>query len=265
MIRSVSYGAGVQSTALLVLASQGEIDFDLFLFANVGDDSEHPATLRFYREHAVPFAAGHGIEMMELHRTWKRGERKGRVETLRSRLDAGRTAIPVRRTKDGPPMSRSCTADFKVAVLGDELRRRGATAERPATVGLGISTDEIERATPGIDPRSPWQRRVYPLLDLGLRRTDCQQIIADAGLPVPPPSSCWFCPFHDAEEWRRLLDQEPALFAEAVAIERHLTDTSSDGRPVYLTRHGVPLDQAITSDQLRLDGMDGCDSGFCMT
>ena len=46
MIRAISFGGGVQSTALLVLASQGKIDFRTFLFANVGDDSEHPATLR---------------------------------------------------------------------------------------------------------------------------------------------------------------------------------------------------------------------------
>lgn len=46
MIRSVSYGGGVQSTALLVLAAQRRIDYPLFLFANVGDDSENPATVR---------------------------------------------------------------------------------------------------------------------------------------------------------------------------------------------------------------------------
>ena len=73
----VSYGGGVQSTALLVLAAQGEIDYRTFLFANVGDDSEHPASLRYVREVAAPYAAAHGIELAELQRTWKRGDRKG--------------------------------------------------------------------------------------------------------------------------------------------------------------------------------------------
>ena len=49
-LRVFSYGGGVQSTAALVLAAQGKIDFPTFLFANVGDDSEHPATLRYVRE-----------------------------------------------------------------------------------------------------------------------------------------------------------------------------------------------------------------------
>ncbi|MGW1662787.1 hypothetical protein [Streptomyces microflavus] len=62
-IRSISYGGGVQSTALLVLAAQERIDFRTFLMANVGDDSEHPGTLRYLEEYARPFAAEHGIEL----------------------------------------------------------------------------------------------------------------------------------------------------------------------------------------------------------
>ncbi len=49
-LRVCSYGGGVQPTALLVLAAQGTIDYRTFLFCNVGDDSEHPATLCYVRE-----------------------------------------------------------------------------------------------------------------------------------------------------------------------------------------------------------------------
>lgn len=260
-VRVVSYGGGVQSTALLVLAAQGRIDFDTFLFANTGDDSEHPDTLRFVREVAVPYAAEHGIEVVELHRT----RRDGTKETLRDRLRRGSLAIPARREKDGPPMSRSCTADFKVAVVAKELKRRGATKDDPATVALGISVDEIQRAKPGIDDRNPSQRRVYPLLDLGLHRRDCSDLIAAAGLPVPPKSACFFCPFHDIEAWRKLKRDTPDLFDTAAAMEGELADAKGDGRPVYLTRRGVPLAEAI-DDQLVLDGMgDDCDSGWCFT
>lgn len=66
MLRIFSYGGGVQSTAALVLAVQGKIDFKTFLFANVGDDSEHPATLRYVREVAMPYAAANGIRLEEL-------------------------------------------------------------------------------------------------------------------------------------------------------------------------------------------------------
>jgi 3'-phosphoadenosine 5'-phosphosulfate sulfotransferase (PAPS reductase)/FAD synthetase len=67
-VRAISYGGGVQSTALLVLAAQGEIDYPVALFANTGDDSEHPATIRYLREVATPYADAHGIELVELQR-----------------------------------------------------------------------------------------------------------------------------------------------------------------------------------------------------
>lgn len=259
-VRTVSYGGGVQSTALLVLAAQGRIDFETFLFSNTGDDSEHPDTLRYVRDIAIPYAEQHGIEVVELRKT-----RKGEKDTIRQALSRGRMVIPVRRSKDGPPMSRSCTADWKVDVIAKELKRRGATKENPATVALGISVDEIQRAKPGVDPRNPAQFRVYPLLDLGLHRRDCMDLIAAAGLPVPPKSSCFFCPFHDIEAWRKLKRETPDLFEQAVGLEAEMSAKTSDGRPVFLTRSGIPLDEAI-DDQLVLDGLgDDCDSGWCFT
>jgi 3'-phosphoadenosine 5'-phosphosulfate sulfotransferase (PAPS reductase)/FAD synthetase len=264
-VRSVSYGGGVQSTALLVLAAEGRIDFRVFLMANVGDDSEHPDTIRYVRKVAKPYAFKHGIELVELSKVMVRGDRAGQVETLLGRLNRGSMAIPVRRSAGGPPMSRSCTADFKVGVVGRALKRMGATVDDPATVALGISVDEMERAKPGIDPLAPYQRRVYPLLDLGLRRSDCRTIIEAAGLPVPPKSACWFCPFHDDDAWKNLHSDRPDLFEQAVALEGRMSAATSDGRPVFLTRHGVPLDRAVATDQLRLDGVDGCESGWCHT
>lgn len=80
-LRTFSYGGGHQSTAGLILAAQGKIDYPVFLFANVGDDSEHPATLDFVHNVAMPYAAAHGIELHELHRERRDGSR----ETLHGR------------------------------------------------------------------------------------------------------------------------------------------------------------------------------------
>jgi hypothetical protein len=268
VLRSCSYGGGVQSTALLVLAAQGRIDFPLFLFANVGDDSEHPATLTYVHEIAVPYADANGIELVELHRVPTKGAHAGQVETLYGQLmRKGSRSLPIPvRMSNGAPGTRSCTADFKIWVVGKELRRRGATVDAPAAVALGISTDEIERATPGIDPKAPYQFRVYPLLDLGLSRHDCARVITAAGLPVPSKSACWFCPFHDREAWRRLKRDTPDLFERACDLERTLNDRRDAlGKDhVYLTRFAKPLAETV-DDQLVLEGMDGCDSGWCMT
>lgn len=226
-LRTVSYGGGVQSTALLVLAARGVIDFRTFLFSNVGDDSEHPETLRYVRDVAAPYAEAHGIELVELRKRNERGRFAGEEETLWKRLmhpDSRSLGIPVRMSRTGAPGTRSCTADFKIRVVAKELRARGATEESPALVALGISTDEIERAKPGVDPRDPMQVRTYPLLDLGYDRTACKRIIADAGLPVPPKSSCFFCPFHSIEAWRDLRNRTPELFDRAQELEDTLNE-----------------------------------------
>lgn len=266
-LRSVSYGGGVQSTALLVLAAQGRIDFPLFLMANVGNDSENPATLRYVEEYARPFAAEHGIELAILDRV----KRDGTVETLMGRLTReGSRSLPIPvRMSNGAPGTRSCTADFKIKVIAKELKRRGATVDNPATIGIGISVDEIHRAN---NRRTePHERIVYPLLDLGLRRTDCARAIREAGLPVPPKSSCFFCPFHRPETWHDMRREQPEEFAKACRLEDLLNERRDElGKDhVYLTRFARPLREAIPDgvDLLPMfDEADGlCDSGWCMT
>jgi hypothetical protein len=263
----VSYGAGVQSTALLALAALGEIDFPLFIFANVGDDSEHPASLAYFRDHAMPFAAKHGIELVEVSNKPKRGRFAGQTATLYKELthpDARTVGAPV-RLPSGAPGMRSCTANFKIRPVARELKRRGATKETPALVAIGISVDEIQRAKPGIDPREPTQNRTYPLLDLGIHRKDCPSIIQSVGLPVPSASSCYFCPFHSPEHWRVMRRLEPDLFEQSVALEQHINARGLEiGRkPVYFHDALIPLDRAV-DEQPTLPGMDDC-GGWCHT
>lgn len=269
-LTTISYGGGVQSTAMLVLAAQGRLGYDVThaLFANVGDDSEHPATLDYVRDVAIPWAAEHGIEVVELNRV----KRTGEVETLYGRLmkpESKSLPIPV-RMDNGAPGTRSCTADFKIAVVGKWLKANGASKTAPATVCIGISTDEIQRVS---NKRvMPYEQPVYPLIDLGMDRSACQRVIAEAGLPVPPKSSCYFCPFHRPQMWAEMRRDEPELFFKAADLEATLIArrTSLGKDPVYLTRFGKPLTEAIGEAQDMLPGfsgadMDTCDEGYCWT
>jgi hypothetical protein len=272
-LRAVSYGGGVQSTALLVLAAQGRIDFPLFLMANVGDDSEHPDTLTYVREVAGPYAAANGIELQILDRT----KRDGSTETLYGRLvKEGSRSLPIPvRMSSGAPGTRSCTGDFKIKVIGKELKRRGARPTRPAVVGIGISVDEIHRAN--TRKSEDYERVVYPLVGIGeatgltLNRLDCARVIESAGLPVPPKSSCYFCPFHRPGAWSDLARDRPDLFEKSADLEALLNRRRDElGKDhVYLTRFGVPLREAIDTEQDLLplfDTSDGeCGSGWCAT
>ncbi|WP_082310427.1 phosphoadenosine phosphosulfate reductase [Nonomuraea sp. SBT364] len=260
----ISYGGGVQSTALLVLAAQRRIDFPTFLFANVGDDSEHPSTLAYVREIATGYAREHGIDIHEIQRR----RRDGSIETLWERLHRAQLrSIPIPiRMDNGAPGRRSCTSDFKIKVVAKWLKDHGATANRPATVGIGISLDEIHRAN---KRRSdPYEQIEYPLLDLALRRDDCVQIITAAGLPVPPKSACFFCPFKTVDAWRHQRRHEPVLFAKSEELEATLNEKRAMlGRDAaYLTRYGTSLNRAIQLAPQESETRDpGCDSGWCMT
>lgn len=270
-LQVVSYGGGVQSTALLVLAATGYIPHRTFLFANVGDDSEHPATLAYVRDVAFDYAAAHGIEIHELHRIPTRGRSKGEIETLWGRLmRPGSRSLPIPvRMSNGAPGTRQCTSDFKIRVVGRWLKEHGATADNPAHVAIGISVDEIERANTRI--REPYEIVEYPLLTLehrlaphGATRNDCKRIIAAAGLPIPGKSACFFCPFHRPAAFADQARTEPELFALSALLEDRLNERRDAlGKDhVYLTRYGRPLrDVFATTQQALFDDWDE-DEGY---
>ncbi len=270
-IRAISYGGGVQSTALIVLAVQGIIKADVAVMSNVGDDSELPQTMAYVRDIIQPWATAQGFPVHVADPI-----RHGKKTTLFQEITnegSNRTLIPVFGEK-GNPLGRACTADFKVRVINRWLRENGASKKNRATVLLGISTDEIERA--GRGKEETISVREYPLLLLGHDRTACSQIIRDAGLPVPPKSSCFFCPFHSETTWRELRRDEPELFEKAQQLEDHLQQRNiarGVEKQVYLTRKGA-LNKLRLSDQIAEAGpslfgseigSDGCDSGFCWT
>lgn len=264
-MRLVSCGGGHQSIAMLVLSAQRVIDWPTHLFANVGDDSENPETLVYLHDVAMPYAAEHGIELVELHRQL----RGGGTRTLLDEIRTQDRSIPIpARMGAGGFGRKKCTDRFKIAVVRAEARRRGATADNPAEVAIGISTDELDRAGagPGPDPRDPTRLVRYPLIELGLSRADCDRLIVDAGLPIPPKSSCVFCPLHDAEAWRALKRAGGTPWETAVEVDTTIRDRARRlGRgDIGLVSPTIPLEHAI-DDQLALFEGTGCDSGWCMT
>jgi 3'-phosphoadenosine 5'-phosphosulfate sulfotransferase (PAPS reductase)/FAD synthetase len=175
-----SQGGGVQSTAALVLSAQGRIDFPVHLFANVGDDSENPETLSYVREVSMPYAEAHGVELIELRRP-------GLTLLQRAQKPEGSEVyIPIRGSATGKPWGRECTDKYKIQVVNRWLRKHGATAETPAVVGIGISVDEIERATGrhGVS----YRRVEYPLLTLDGTKRDRVRLYGNA---VTPPVMAW--------------------------------------------------------------------------
>lgn len=265
-LRCFSFGGGVQSMAALVLGVQGKIDYATFVFSNVGDDSEMPPTLRYIEDVAKPYAAANGIDLIEVRRKNRAGETVTLYKEV-MREDRRGIDIPIRAAATGAPMNRQCTNHFKSQVVGKWTKAHGATKGNPAIIGLGISIDEWQRVNS--NSRIAWHVNEYPLIDLRLSRNDCVTIIRNAGLPVPPKSACWFCPFTRRSEWTRMKQDNPSLFMNAVVFEQDiLAKRKYNGHlPAYLTRFGRPLSDVI-GDQASLDFDDDddmCESGYCMT
>jgi hypothetical protein len=254
----LSYGGGVQSTAMLVLAARGEIPHRTALFCNVGEDSENPDTLAFVRDYAQPFAKAHDVSFHALRKTL----RDGTPDTVmqRERRTPHTIGIPMYMA-NGAPGNRSCTYAFKIAVVAKWTTQHGATRDDPAHVALGISIDEYQRMKPS---RVPHQVSDYPLIDRRLSRADCRAIITDAGLPIPPKSSCWACPFQRTHQWQHLRKRRPDLFDAAVELERmeNAKRAALGKDAMYLSSALKPLDEAIV-DTGQLGLFDDDDDGTC--
>jgi hypothetical protein len=208
---------------------------------------------------------------------------------------------------NGAPGNRSCTADWKIKVVDRWLREHvvrpahaiekqlaryilniehdldlserydapysDALAKLPrplVQVGLGISLDEFQRVKPNMDPDTmDWKENVFPLIDLRMTRQDCINVIKKAGLPVPPKSSCYFCPFHRLSVWQEMRQKQPDLFWKAAALEETINKRREmlGKDKVWLTRKLVPLALATTDlvqGSLFEDEDEVCDSGYCM-
>jgi len=264
-MRVFSSGGGVQSTAVLVLSAQGHADFPIHLFANTGDDSENPETLDYVRNISIPFADKNGIEFHELHWTM----RDGRFQTLRERIYETKRSVPIpaRMGHNGAPGNRACTYDYKIRVIDRWIAQHGGKGNR-VVVGLGISVDEIQRAKFREEERVRGFMKTlnYPLIDLHISRSQCQRIIKDADLPIPPRSACYFCPYHSPAEWIRIRNNHPELFNEAVKIEKEIQRKRREvmGKDdMYLHPALVNLDRAV-GKQMIFDDMENCESGYCM-
>ena len=246
---------------MLVLAAQGRIDYRTFLFANVGDDSEYAGTLTYLHEIAMPYAERHGLTIHELRYAMRDGTQRTLLQHITGPVRS--IDIPVHMA-DGAPGNRKCTDRWKIKVVGKWLTEHGASPENRATVAVGLSVDEVSRASRRRD--EPHTVVTYPLFDLGLTKNDCIRVIIEAGLPVPPKSSCWFCPFTRPSTWQYRAHDEPELFARACDLEAQLIAKRAvlGKDPAYFTSLGRPLGEVVTAGQDTLTD-EGCDNGWCMT
>lgn len=272
-IRVFSYGGGVQSFTTLALQAHGRLPrpYDVFIFANVGNDSENPDTLEHMHNVAIPFAEQHQIPLVITQKKL----RDGSEDTLLKFIQRTKRSVPIPAyMQNGAPGNRSCTAEFKIKVVDKWLKTHEYTH---ATIGLGFSTDEARRAVGKPQdwvnqynkrPIGFWKRFEFPLMQMFLNRAQCHNILRGFHLPIPPKSACWFCPFTSRGELIERKKHNPALVQNAAILESIINrKRNAIGRDrVYLHRDTVPFLNAIP-DQISMldvfaDDLD-CGTGYC--
>lgn len=256
--RLLSLGAGVQSTALLLLAAEGRIPrFDAAIFA---DTQWEPAEVyshlrRLETEVADP--AKIPIQRVSY----------GNIK-LDSVSNDYTTVLPlfITNPSGGAGMlSRQCTQNYKLVPIYRAVRQmlgakeqlgvcgkcNGAGSRIPpsrlhtadSTIGeCSVCRGTGQRIKVGqvLDPSSwvsmaigfstdeiqrvgPSRRKYveheYPLLDLGWSRKDTMEYLASRGWGETPRSACIGCPYHSNTEWQRLRDHSPHEWREAIAID----------------------------------------------
>jgi len=220
--RVISLGAGVQSTALVLLAVNGELQADVAIFA---DTQAEPPWVYEHLWRLALFCAERDFPIVVVTRG-----------SLEAEIATGAPGLPLHAIADsGKPFlfPRWCTANFKITPIYREIRRR--FRPKPRTEGvdvmLGISVDEITRAKPA---RVRWARNRFPLLDLGWDRADCLAYCEANGFR-PASSSCFFCPFHSVEEWLRLPSE---LRKRAIEVDETVRRRWPS---TFLTSRRIPL------------------------
>lgn len=250
-LKTLSLGAGVQSTALLLASANGLLPkLDAAIFADTGWEPRnvYEHLNRIEQEIATP--AG-----IPIYRVSEGNIRDDALNPDKRRFASMPLFVKSLEGKPGM-IRRQCTSEYKIKPIQQKVKEMlGAVRDETGKLGrvkkglfveqwIGISTDEFHRAK---DSRVRYIKHTFPLLELGWSRSDCVTYLEQFGWGNTPKSACIGCPFHGNRLWRELRDEHPDDFADAVAFDEAIRENVYGGRllgQAYLHRSMIPLAQA---------------------
>lgn len=250
----LSLGAGVQSSTLLLMAVQGELDRkpDAAIFADTGWEPaavyRHLEWLKRQVEGIIPVYVVSIGNIRADSLASKHGKRFATLPFHVANLD-GEHAM----------LRRQCTREYKITPITRKIRELlgvepGRRVKARVEQWFGISLDEVYRMKQN---RQPWVTNRYPLIEKRMDRASCLLWLERNGYPRPPKSAYIGCPFHHDGYWRDMKLNRPEEWADAVeydrAIRRGLRGVLQEA---YLHSSLQPLDQvdlATAHDRGQLD------------
>ena len=240
-LQVLSFGGGVQSTAMLLFIKDGLLPKpDIVIHADTG--AEMPETEKHIKEWVIPFCEEQEIpfKIVKSH--------LGSIYDDYYKIGA----IPIMGI-------RSCTDKFKIRPQRRAIREivGNGKGKLLAECWLGITTDEERRRT---ESNVKWCGVTYPLLDYHrVSRQECLDRLHEEGLEVIK-SGCFHCPYAGSNFYIDLRSKHNDLFQKAIDLE-------SNAESRVLLRTGKPLRAGIVQGK-KLSNLDNlnlsestCDSG----
>lgn len=211
----VSYGAGVDSTAMLVGMYQRFEKPDLILFADTG--SEKPETYAYLPViNAWLDRIGWPRVTVVKNPRPKSGDKSLHESCLRNSV---LPALAFGRHQCSLVWKRDPQVAFvKKWQPAIETWARGELVT--FCVGYDAGPRDSCRSYKAEGKASAGFQNRFPLIEWGWDRDRCVAEIAAAGLPVPVKSACFFCPASKKAEVTWLAGHHPSLAAIAVEMER---------------------------------------------
>jgi len=261
VVNVLSLGAGVQSSALLLMFHHGEITppLDFAVFADTQCEPayvyEWLANLKAIVEPKIPILIGTRGNLAD--------------DFLNSPTKTNYLPIPLWGVKDddgGKGLGhRQCTKEYKIEVVQKVIRQKlgykpGQWMKHEIHLNIGISIDEATRMRMS---RFHNQMNVYPLIEASTSRHGCREYIKSLNIGTPPRSACWLCPFRSNQEWLDMKQNDPESFQKAVKWDERIRHHQK-GVTKFVHSEYVPLSDAnLEDDSSQLDLFQNDCQGMC--
>lgn len=276
-MKIISLGLGVQSTAMYYMSSNGELPrCDYAIFADLG--REKKKTIQYLKFLKNWQKENNGIPIIVIR---KKNLYKDLLNSTNSTGQRFSSIPAFTRNEDGSigMLRRQCTNEYKIEQVDKAIREIlevKVILRQKIEVWKGISLEEIERLS---IPETKWKIHFYPFCGYKVAKSGAEKIntlkqtrndllnwYEFHNLPIPPKSSCVFCPYQSDAAWYDMKVNEPSDFKAAIRVDRAIRDSTKRGilSRAFLHDSCKPLEEIEFSAGLP-DLWHGECSGNCHT
>lgn len=208
MQRFISFSGGVESTTMCILYGKGAKG----IFVDGGGEHEK----LYERIDQVEKACKQLHGDFEIIKLTGQAKHKGEIYNTLEDLIVAYKYMP-------SPMSRYCTRMFKVEPIDKFLSDKG---ECELMIGLNADEENSRNGNWGLLSNVKYS---YPLVDDGLTRDDCEELLRQNNLHPDFPvymsrGGCKFCFFKSEKEYKAMYFLNRKEFNDVMALEEKIQD-----------------------------------------